>query len=60
LATRVPSFAWRRAGPDETPNAISHVAFDRGPLDIRRIAEAGWAPAWTMDRAAADYLAWTD
>ena len=59
LAGLVPGFRWRRAAEGENANTISHVAFDRGALDILRLAaDTGYAPAFTMAQAAADYLAW--
>ena len=59
LATVVPGFRWRRARDGETPNVISHVAFDRGALDIAAIQrDAGYAPHYTLDRAARNYLDW--
>lgn len=55
-----PGFRWRRAAEHETPNTVSHVAFDRGALDIARIRQdTGWSPRHGFDTAAADYLAWT-
>ena len=52
-------FRWRRAGEGEAANTISHVAFDRGALDIQRLAaDTGYAPRFTMAQAAADALAW--
>jgi len=61
LARIVPGFRWRRAAEGEQANVVSHVAFDRGPLAIGRIAaDTGWGPQWPMKEAAADYLAWTD
>ena len=60
LAEASPGFRWRRAVEPETPNTVSHVAFDRGRLDIAAIREdTGYAPAYTFQSAAADYLAWS-
>lgn len=59
LAEAVPNFRWRLAAEGEAANTVSHVAWDRGALDIARLAaDAGWAPRLTMAQAAADYLAW--
>ena len=59
LADLAPGFRWRRAGEGEAANTISHVAFDRGALDIQRLAaDTGYAPRFTMAQAAADFLAW--
>jgi nucleoside-diphosphate-sugar epimerase len=56
----VPGFRWRRAAATEAANAVSHVAFDRGPLAIGRIAgDAGFTPRFGFAEAAADYLAWS-
>ena len=59
LATLCPGFTHRRAREDETPNTVSHVTFDRGPLDISAIRrDAGYAPRYPTEAAARDYLAW--
>ena len=59
LAALAPGFRWRRAAEGEAANTISHVAFDRGGLDVRRLAaDTGFAPRFTMAQAAADALAW--
>lgn len=59
LAALAPGFRWRRAAEGEAANTISHVAYDRGALDIRRLAaDTGFAPHFTMPQAAADALAW--
>jgi nucleoside-diphosphate-sugar epimerase len=59
VAAVVPGFAWRRAAQGEAANTVSHVTFDRGGLDITAIRrDAGYAPAFAMDAAAADYMAW--
>ena len=59
LATLVPGFRWRLAATEEMPNTVSHVPWDRGALDVARLAaDAGWAPRFAMAQAAADYLAW--
>lgn len=58
LAALAPGFRWRRAAEGEAANTVSHVAFDRGALDIRRLAsDTGYAPL-PMTWAAADALAW--
>lgn len=55
----VPGFRWRRAVGDEAANTISHVAFDRGALDIARLrTDTAWRPVHDFDTAAPDYLAW--
>ena len=59
LAAIVPGFRWRLAADGEVPNTVSHVPWDRGALDVARLAaDAGWAPRFAMAQAAADYLAW--
>jgi nucleoside-diphosphate-sugar epimerase len=59
VATVIPSFQWHRTTEGETPNTISHVTFDRGGLDITAITrDTGYTPAFPMDKAAPDYLAW--
>lgn len=59
LAAVVPGFRWRRAGEGEAANTVSHVAFDRGALDIGAIArDAGHRPRFPVAAAAADYLGW--
>lgn len=59
LQALAPGFRWRLAAEGEAPNTVSHVAFDRGALDIARLAEdTGWAPRRTMAEAAAEHLAW--
>ena len=60
LAAVAPGFRWRLAREGETPNVVSHVAFDRGRLDIAAIGrDAGYKPGFTFDRAARDYLDWS-
>ena len=55
----VPDFRWRLAQDGEDANTVSHVAFDRGALDVARLrADTGWVPRFGMAAAAADYLAW--
>ena len=52
-------FTWRRAREGEPANTISHVAFDRGGLDVRAIErDAGYQPRFNFDAAAQDYLGW--
>jgi len=59
LAAVAPDFRWRLAAEGEAANTISHIAWDRGALDIARLAaDVVWAPCFTMAQAAADYLAW--
>lgn len=59
LARQVPGFRWRPAGPEETPNIITHVPFDRVAMDVRRIREAtGFQPRFAdLDEAVTDWLA---
>ena len=57
LATRVPGFSWRMAQPEETPNVITYVDFDRGPMDVSRIArDIGFTPRFDIETAIADWL----
>ena len=59
LAPLVPGFRWRIAAAGETYNVESHTGFNRGAFDIAKIvAETNFAPRFTLDAAAADYLAW--
>jgi nucleoside-diphosphate-sugar epimerase len=59
LAPLVPGFRWHRAALGETPNVESHTGFDRGAMDIARVAhDTGYAPRFDFARAAADWLAW--
>lgn len=56
-----PGLRYRVAAMGEVANVISHVAFDRGAMDIGAIKrDTGYAPQFTFERAAADYLAWSD
>jgi nucleoside-diphosphate-sugar epimerase len=59
VAAIVPGFQWRRAAEGEAANTISHVAFDRGGLDITAIArDTGYRPAFPMEKSADDYCHW--
>jgi nucleoside-diphosphate-sugar epimerase len=59
LAPLMPGFRWRRAAAGETPNVESHTGFDRGAMDIARVAgDTGFAPRFDFPLAAADWLAW--
>ena len=59
LTARIPGFGWRRAAPGEAANTVSHVAFDRGGLDIAAITrDTGWTPRFTLEAASNDYIAW--
>lgn len=59
LAEIVPGFRWRRARAEETPNTVSHVAFDRGALDGVRIRQdTGCTPRFGLASAVADYWDW--
>jgi UDP-glucuronate 4-epimerase len=58
LAAARPGFRWRLAEAGETANVITHVPFDRAPMDISRLAAAtGYAPRYALAAAAADALA---
>ncbi len=58
-AAALPGFRWRRATAADTPNTISHVAFDRGGLNITAIArDAGYKPHFDFAAAAKDYINW--
>lgn len=60
VAAVVPGFQWRLAAGDEPANVVSHVAFDRGRLDIGAIErDTAYAPRFNGS-AAADYNAWQD
>ena len=59
ITVEIPGFRWRRAAGSDTANTISHVAFDRGGLDITAIGrDTGYIPGFPMQKAAHDYLAW--
>ena len=59
LARQMPAFRWRLAAPGEAWTVESHTGFDRGAMDISKIAaEAGHAPHFDFDAAAADWLRW--
>lgn len=59
LAPLLPGFRWHRAAPGETPNVESHTGFDRGAMDIARVArDTGYAPHFDFPHAATDWLAW--
>src|SRR6185312_16805027 len=61
LAAAVPGFRWRRARTGEAPTVESHIGFDRGAMDIRRIAaETGYAPAFDFPAAARDWTGWIE
>ncbi|HXT82153.1 MAG TPA: NAD(P)-dependent oxidoreductase [Acetobacteraceae bacterium] len=61
LAAAVPGFRWRRARTGEAPTVESHIGFDRGAMDIRRIAaETGYAPAFDFAAAARDWTGWIE
>lgn len=58
LAALRPGFRWRLAGGGEAANVVTHVPFDRPPLDISRLAAAtGFTPRFDLAAAAADALA---
>lgn len=60
IAEAVPGFKWRRAVGDEAANTVSHVAFDRGGLDISSMRrDTGYAPGYLFAAAARDYLDWS-
>lgn len=55
----VPGFRWRRAAEGEAANVVSHVAFDRGGLEIGAIGrDTGYRPRFDFAGAARDYLGW--
>jgi nucleoside-diphosphate-sugar epimerase len=61
LAAEMPGFRWRLARPGEAHNVESHTGFDRGGMDIRRIAaETGYAPAFDFSSAVKDWKAWLE
>lgn len=58
LAAARPGFRWRVAAEGEAANVITHVPFDRAPMNITRLSAAtGYAPRFDIARAAADALA---
>jgi UDP-glucuronate 4-epimerase len=58
LAALVPGFRWRRAREGEAASVVTHVGFDRPPMDIARLAAAtGFAPRFDLASAAKDALA---
>jgi nucleoside-diphosphate-sugar epimerase len=58
LAPLMPGFRWHRAAPGQPPNVESHTGFDRGAMDIGRVArDTAYAPRFDFPRAAADWLA---
>ncbi len=59
LAAERPGFRWRLADAGETANTVSHVAFDRGGLDIGALrGDTGFRPRFGFAAAARDYLDW--
>jgi len=59
LAGAVPGFSWRRAEPGEPYTIESHTGFNRGAMDIGKIASStGYRPRFDMESAAQDWLAW--
>ena len=61
VAKRRIGFAWHLAAPAEAANIQCNPPQDRAPLDSRLItAAAGFAPAFDLAKAAADYLEWFD
>jgi nucleoside-diphosphate-sugar epimerase len=59
LAPLLPGFRWHRAASGEAANVDSHTGFDRGAMDIARIAhDTGFTPRFDFPAAAADWLAW--
>ncbi len=56
---RCMGFRWRLAAVGEAGNVDSHTGFDRGPMDIAKIArDTGFAPRFDFAGAAEDWLAW--
>jgi len=59
LKAERPAFRWRRAGPGDTANTLSHVAFDRGGLELTAIRrDTAYVPRFDFPLAARDYLRW--
>ncbi|WP_237214431.1 NAD-dependent epimerase/dehydratase family protein [Falsiroseomonas oryziterrae] len=58
LASRVPGFRWRHAGPGETPTIALNETRPRGVMAIARAADFGWRPRHDPLAAWADYADW--
>lgn len=59
IAERWPSFRWRIAEAGEPPSVVYGLTADRAPLGLARLTrDTGFAPAYSPEMAAADYLAW--
>ncbi len=59
LAAHWPGFVCRVAEPGETPNVDVYLPRDRASLDVTALARwTGFAAAYDMARALADYTAW--
>jgi nucleoside-diphosphate-sugar epimerase len=59
LETRLPGFRWRRAVVGELGNVDSHTGFDRGAMDIGKIAaDTTYRPRFDLARAADHLRAW--
>ncbi len=61
IAERYPSFRWRLAETGEPPTVVYGLVADRAALSLARLTrDTGFAPAYALETAAADYLAWLD
>ncbi len=59
IAAQFPSFRWRIADTGEEPSVVYGLTADRAPLGLARLTrDTGFAPAYSLEMAAADYLAW--
>ncbi|WP_439595918.1 NAD-dependent epimerase/dehydratase family protein [Falsiroseomonas sp.] len=58
LVREMPGFRWRHAAPGEAANIPFNETRPRGLMAIQRAAALGWAPAFTLEAAYADYAAW--
>jgi nucleoside-diphosphate-sugar epimerase len=59
LARIVPGFRWRRAAAGEAWTVESHTGFDRGAMDVSRLAaDTGFTVRHDVTAAVRDYLAW--
>ena len=59
LARRTKSFRWRFAAEGEAANVDYWTARDRSPMsNARLVSEMGFTPAFGMDSALDDFLAW--
>lgn len=59
LANRFPAFSWKLAEGGQTPNIVYNLPVDRAGLGLRRISQdTGFTPAYSVQAALDDYLAW--